>query len=77
MAGSSKKVVNGDPSYEETLSQWYNDVDSELSDNDDHRDSDFEPESEHDTESEMDEVENSDELEKGDVELDIQEGRGR
>lgn len=45
----------GDSNYEETLSKWFDEAESELSDYEDHRDSDFSPESDHNSESEIEE----------------------
>ena len=53
MAGTSKSVQYGDKNYESILNNWYEELESELSDYEDHRDEDFCPVSDHNSESEM------------------------
>lgn len=61
MAGPSKGVSYGDSNFEETLSKWFDEVESDLSDYEDYRDNDFSPESDHSSDSEIEQV---DETEK-------------
>ncbi|CAH1956413.1 unnamed protein product [Acanthoscelides obtectus] len=53
MAGSSKSVRFGDSKFEETIRQWYEELESECSDYEDYKDEDFSPESDHNSDSEM------------------------